>query len=143
MTEQPDAIKFDADFDARARAYIVADDKAFADWLATGDIDALIDRALTSAKAEHKANVDMVEEANPRSTIAMIDLGQQRSRLLAQALARRRLGQIDMSTYSWDLTLPDIIKRGEFNSYAQARATVEAFALALSVPGFELRMLRQ
>ena len=143
MTEQPDVLEFDAAFDERARAYIAADDKAFADWLANDGFDALIDTALTIAKAEHKANVNMAEEPSPRATIAMIDLGHRRARPLVQALDHRRIGQIDVSSYSWDVTLRDIIRRGEFNSYAQAEATVSAFAMALSMPGFELRILRQ
>ncbi len=81
--------------------------------------------------------------AKPVDTFAMIALDGRRSKHLVQALVSSGFGRIDVATYTLDVTIADFVKRKRITHYAAYAAGVEAFALALSVPGFELQIMRQ
>ncbi len=135
-------------FQAKVAAYVAADDESHAAWLAKDQFDALIDDALSKAKMVFAASAGMPEEESPRWTLAVIDLSHRRAKPLVQALARRSIGQSELwSTYTWDVDFGAIMGRRsaavKTANSAQRHATVEVFALALSVPGFELAIWRE
>ncbi len=143
MTHETETDMFDPAFAAKVAAYVAADDAAFAAWLATHDFDTLIGGAVAAGKAAYTAALSGPEMDDPVDTFAMIALDGRRSKFLVQELAERGIGRADLSSYTYDLTIVDIVKKKRTTHYAAYAAGVEAFALALSVPGFELRIMRQ
>ncbi len=143
MTHATDTDMFDPAFAAKVAAYVAADDAAFAAWLDGDDFDTLIGGTVAAGKAAYTAALSGPELAKPVDTFAMIALDGRRSRHLVQALADRGIGRVDLSSYTYDITIMDIVKKKRTTHYAAYSAGVEAFALALSVPGFELQILRQ
>lgn len=151
MTSQPDTSYPELDdptFIKRFDAAVAVEQAEFDAWLAQDKFEELIDHALAVGRATFAASAGMAEEENPRWTLALIDLGHRRAKLIVQALQLKGVGHEEISsTYSWDIGFADILgkRKAKFagaNS-AQMDATVEAFALALSKPGFELQIWRE
>lgn len=133
----------DPEFMKRFDAAVAVEQAAFDAWLAEADMAAHVNTALQAAREAKVANAALPEEENPRWTLALIEIGHRRAKPLVQALVRSGVGRVDWSTFSWDVSYRDLIKRSEFTSYAQVHAVVETFALELSRPGFEIMIWRQ
>ena len=131
------------EFHAKADALIAAEQAKFDAWLAEDRFGDLIDGALAKAKDAYQAALDGPEMDDPTDTFALIALDGRRSKPLIQALAERNIGEFDTAHYCYHLHVSDIVKRGRTSHWAAYNACVEAFALALSEPGFEFSIWRQ
>ncbi len=141
MTHETDM--FDPAFAAKVAAYVAADDATFALWLAGDDFGTLIENAIIAGKSAYAAALNGPEMADPVDTFAMIALDGRRSKYLVQELAERGIGRTDLFSYTYDITIRDIVKGKRTTHYAAYAAAVDAFAVAVSKPGFELKILHQ
>lgn len=128
-------------------AYLRKEEAGFAEWLAADAFDALIDEALAAGREAYKDVFGQTAGSEGFSTFATIDLGHRRAKPLVQALRYRGVGEIEIETYTFDISADAILKkrrrRGQMHSALAAKAAVEAFALAVSRPGFELNIHRE
>lgn len=60
-----------------------------------------------------------------------------------QALGALGLGEVDLTSYTYDVSFRHVMGKRKVVSSVQQHATLEAFALALSKPGFELQIWRE
>ena len=137
----------DPAFQAKVSAYIAADDAAHAAWLARGDFKTLIDEAVEAGRAAWNANSELPSSDYP-DTLVLIELDHRRAKPLIQALSRHKIGRTDIGSYVWSIGPWDLMNiSGSYwaamGTFRQQDATMEAFALALSKPGFELRIQRE
>ena len=154
---EPDAVPFpskaytdpldDPAFHAKAAVFIDAEEERFQKWLSADAFDPLIDEALAAGREAYKDVFGQTAGSEGFSTFATIDLGHRRAKPLVQALRYRGVGEIETDTYTLDITADAILKkrhrRGQIHSALAANAAVEAFALVVSRPGFELNIHRE
>jgi len=142
---EPDVVPFPSN--DQVDANLRKEEAAFAEWLAADDFDGLIDEALAAGREAYKDVFGQTAGSEGFSTSATIDLGHRRAKPLVQALRYRGVGEIEIETYTFDISADAILKkrrrRGQIHSALAAKAAVEAFALAVSQPGFELKIHRE
>ena len=142
---EPDAVPFPSK--DQVDAYLRKEEAAFAEWLAADAFDGLIDEALAAGREAYKDVFGQTAGSEGFSTFATIDLGHRRAKPLVQALRYRGIGEIEIETYTFDISADAILKkrhrRGQIHSALAANAAVEAFALVVSRPGFELNIHRE
>ena len=157
LPTEPDAVPFpskayadpldDPAFSAKAAVLIDAEEEQFQKWLSADAFDPLIDEALAAGREAYKDVFGQTAGSEGFSTFATIDLGHRRAKPLVQALRYRGVGEIEIETYTFDISADAILKkrrrRGQMHSALAAKAAVEAFALAVSRPGFELNIHRE
>ena len=132
----------DPEFIAKFNAQHEADEKQFYTWLATADFEALIDTAIAAGRRAYAAAPDDTTDADRHRTWVSIDLGQRHNvKPMILGLQARGIGEL----LPHDLTY--IVHAFEFIDLTGRRwraesEAIDAFAMALSKPGFEMHMMK-
>ena len=132
----------DPEFIARAKALHEASEKQFYTWRATADFEALIDRAIEAGRAAYDVAPQDADDADRHRSWVSIDLGQHHNvKPLILALQARDIGELLPHDLTYLVSTHDFLQRTGQHARAE-REAIEAFAMALSAPGFEMQMFK-
>ena len=131
----------DPTFIARVRAFHEAEEKKYYLWLATADFEALIDNAIQVGRAAYAVAPDDASDADRHRSWVSIDLGQRHNvKPMILALQARDIGELLPHDLTYIVAPHEFLKRTGEHWRAEHEA-IEAFAMALTKPGFEMAIV--
>lgn len=132
----------DPAFQAKFNTLHEANEKQFYTWLATADFEALIDTALAAGRAAYALAPEDADDADRHRSWIRIDLGQRHNvKPMILVLQARGIGELQPHDLTYVIAPHEFLNRTGQHWRAE-REAVDAFALALSAPGFEMQMFK-
>ncbi len=131
------------EFKARADALIKTEQAKFDAWMVEEKFEEFIASAKAEARAAYKEAAHLPEVTDQRSTWLEIDMGHRRANHLVPELAQAGIGYFEPAAWSWFINSDHVIgkqRRGHYGTRRQYNAAMDAFAMAISRPGFELKI---